>query len=144
MHVHVGGMSRIHTILSVLVCFWFANKCTIWLRLFGLRSASPAINHKFVLWLTFAPLQNGSLSYLQAVTVQEGDSNLITRIRRSNGDQVEIRHEFAKEGMKYVRTLALCLPPPSNDRDFRRPVITSICLPPKVKFSPRCELGPQG
>jgi hypothetical protein len=36
------------------------------------------------------------------VTVQEGDNNLITRIRRSGGKNLEIRQEFSKEGLIYV------------------------------------------
>jgi len=40
---------------------------------------------------------------LQAVTVQEGEHNLITRIKRAQGENIEIRYEFSKEGLKYVR-----------------------------------------
>lgn len=47
-------------------------------------------------------LKNGSF-YSQAVTVQEGDSNLITRIRRSSGQNFEIRQEFSPQALKYVR-----------------------------------------
>ena len=36
------------------------------------------------------------------MTVQEGDNNLITRIRRSGGENLEIRQEFSKEGLIYV------------------------------------------
>jgi hypothetical protein len=43
-----------------------------------------------------------ALSLFQAVTVQEGDSNLITRFRRQSGRKVEIRQEFSDIGMKYV------------------------------------------
>jgi hypothetical protein len=39
------------------------------------------------------------------VTVQEGEHNLITRIKRDQGDNIEIRYEFSNDGLKYVSKL---------------------------------------
>jgi len=56
----------------------------------------PFIKNKFISMKYF-------FLFIQAVTVQEGDNNLITRLKRACGNDIEIRYEFSEESLKFVR-----------------------------------------